>query len=385
MAQKVLLYTQDSIAARAELLQLGGRILHQFGSECFVAELPDSVDVANLVKSSPSPASPLDNATRLAVEAWNGGPNNIGAATASSTGVASAEEGLAWDATGFSPPRQLDDEDPTAPPGAVRLLSTDTVTSRYLIGSVAVGIVMVSSVSGSEVMSDVEKTLILEQLQLGLDFLANVEPLAEVSFAYDIRPVVVDVPPGPYAGAAAPYEAYERDWRDAALETMGFRTGHLGYQDYANYLRVSYRSDWAYVVFVTKYRLGWFAYAGRERVVMGPNFVRDDGSLSTNWGGWGLANVHRIFAHETGHIFGADDEYGNCNCGSTPGTGGHLRIPNNNCRTCFPPGVQAECLMNANTLSLCQWSKGQIGWHPALLTGGTSLLKILAGYPWKPC
>ena len=197
----------------------------------------------------------------------------------------------------------------------------------------------------------------------------------------DIQPVTVTSTPGPYDGVAEPYENYERGWRDAALSTLGFGAGRAGYRAYANHLRTTRGTTWAYVAFFTKYLLDHFAYAGAERVVMGPNHVRDDGSIGTDWGGWGLDDVNRVFAHETGHIFGAADEYGSCTCGSL---NGHLRVPNNNCRNCFPPGSQADCLMNANTLTLCQCSRGQIGWTEETLGMRTFMQSIVFGTGANP-
>ncbi len=158
--------------------------------------------------------------------------------------------------------------------------------------------------------------------------------------------------PGPYSGVVEPYERFERDWRDAALAAMGYGPGRTGYQQYANDLRSSRHTDWSYVAFFTKYPLNHFAYAIVEKVVM--NYAND---------GWGPDNINRVFANESCHIFGAADEYGSCGCGTTSG---HLAVPNNNCVNCFPPGAQLPCLMSANTLAMCDFSRRQIGWDERL-------------------
>jgi hypothetical protein len=167
---------------------------------------------------------------------------------------------------------------------------------------------------------------------------------------FDIRPVTVSVPPGPYPDAGDAYEEYEKGWRDAALAQMGYPGGRTGYGQYARELRAAKGTRWSYVAFFTKYQLNHFAYAIWEKVVM--NYQNDN---------WGPDDIHRVFAHESCHIFGAADEYGNCTCG---GSYGHLGAPNNNCGGC--PEEQVQCLMNRNTLEMCTWSRQQIGWDTSL-------------------
>ena len=354
MAQKVLRFTQDEAAAKAEVERLGGRIIHQFTPAAFVAELPAAVDLSTLTASSAQPTQPVDATTQLAVDAWT-------TATAAKQerieGAPSPTEGLPWDTPGFQPPRGF-----TTPAAATRIAaaptevseSTGTPTSLYMVGSVAVGLVLVSRDSGAEAMTSEERIKIVQEVQEGLDWLATVEPRARVSFVYDIRPVTVTSAPGPYIGVTDPYEQFERDWRDAALAAMGYPAGGPGYLKYVNDLRAGRHTDWAYVAFFTKYPLNHFAYAVAEKVVM--NYAND---------GWGPDRINRVFAHESCHIFGAADEYGSCVCG---GASGQLGVPNNNCVNCFPPGTERQlpCLMNQNTLAMCDFSRRQIGWDPSL-------------------
>jgi hypothetical protein len=352
MAKKVLRFTQDVAAAGEEVTRLGGRIIHQFSPTAFVAELPDAVDLMALTASTTQPAQPLDAVTQMAVTAWT---TASAAKLARIAAAPSRTEGLSWDTPGYDPPREFG-----TPVAIVRAAvdtevvaeSTGTPTSLYMIGSVAVGVVMVSRDTGTEVLTEAEQIKILQEVQEGLDWLTGVEPRARVSFVYDIRPVTVTSAPGPYSGVTEPYERFERDWRDAALAVMGYAAGRPGYQQYANDLRSSRHTDWAYVAFFTKYPLNHFAYAVVEKLVM--SYAND---------GWGPDNINRVFAHESCHIFGAADEYGSCVCGTTSG---HLGVPNSNCVNCFPPGAQIPCLMNANTLSMCDFSRRQIGWDPSL-------------------
>ena len=131
---------------------------------------------------------------------------------------------------------------------------------------------------------------------------------------------------------------------------MGYRKGPQGSVDYVNDLKTQKGTDWAYVAYFTKYPLHHFAYAVYERLVM--SYEND---------GWGTDHINKVFAHETCHIFGAADEYGNCDCDSVHG---YLAVPNRNCRRCAPDGV--SCLMDRNELTLCEWSRKQIGWDEQL-------------------
>jgi hypothetical protein len=363
MAKQLLRFTLDEAGARSEVAHLGGRIIHQFSPAAFVAELPDAVDPQALSHSTATPVQALDAPTQLAVDAWLA--NESRKAT-----PPPHTEGLPWDSPGYKPPLFFKAKPIT--PGSVVELSTDVPTSRYLIGSVAVGVVLVSRNQGAEVMTSAERTQILSEIQAGLTWLAGVEPLAQVSFVYDIQPVTVTATPGPAAGITDPFEQYEQGWRDAALAVLGYGVGPAGYQAYANALVKSKNTSWGYVIFASKYTLNHFAYASNERVVIGPN----DAGGGTNWGGWGITNIHRFLAHESCHICGAEDEYGSCTCGSQSG---HLRVANNNCVNCFPPGSQAACLMNQNTQVLCDWSRGQIGWIEETLKMRTYMQSIVFG------
>jgi hypothetical protein len=274
--------------------------------------------------------------------------------SAQGSAAPSHTEGLPWDTPGYEPPLQRINTPQLSlalPHDAVEL-STGTPTSLYLTESVAVGLVLVSRDQGAEAMTDEERRKIVQEAQAALDWLATVELRARLSWVYDIRPITVNTDKGPYSGVSDPFERFECGWRDAALNAMGYAGGRSGYQKYVNDLRSSRNTRWAYVAFFTKYPLNHFAYAIWEKVVI--NYEND---------GWGPDNIHRVFAHESCHIFGAADEYGSCSCGEAYG---QLGAPNNNCVKCFPPGTQVPCLMNANTQTICDWSRKQIGWDQSL-------------------
>jgi hypothetical protein len=76
--------------------------------------------------------------------------------------------------------------------------------------------------------------------------------------------------------------------------------------------------------------------------------------------GWGPDNIDRVFAHETGHVFGCPDEYAgsSCNCG---GSWGRFGRPNTNCENCAPGGG-IDCLMKGNTWQVCDATHAHLGW-----------------------
>jgi len=71
-----------------------------------------------------------------------------------------------------------------------------------------------------------------------------------------------------------------------------------------------------------------------------------------------------VIAHESCHIFGALDEYSLSSCNCTD-KGGELQVENGNCKLCATKFV--PCIMEANTLAMCDYTRGQLGWRTPLL------------------
>lgn len=357
MPRDVLLSAEGQEDLEQRITQAKGRVTHRFAGGLLIARFPDSARFQGLEAGLTSrefvghkPANAKEKVLELVAKAWaaniNAGPDL----------APTAEEGVAWTNQNFTAPAfntgAFEAElSPLAPAnnGAVAL-STGTPTSRYMVGSIALGLVIVSGDTPALAFTDAEKEKIIEQVQRGANFLATAEPRAQVSFSYDIQDLQVTTAEGPYPNASNIYEQYEMGWRDAALSKLGYSPGRVGYRAYANALMADQGTKWGYVAFFTKYQLRHFAYAVYEKLVM--NYANDN---------WGPDNIHRVFAHESCHIFGASDEYGSCVCGEV---GGELNGPNKNCVNCQT--TQVPCLMNANTLQFCKWTKKQIGWDASL-------------------
>ncbi|MFF0747469.1 RICIN domain-containing protein [Streptomyces sp. NPDC004111] len=237
-------------------------------------------------------------------------------------------------------------------------------TSSYLEGSVAVGIVIVEGPTAGLKFSAAERTKVVAEVQNGLGWLASAAPQAAPSFHYDVHVVPLTVAPDPNAGDL------EALWRDPALAALGYPAGGTGVLQYAEHLRGTLGTRWTYVAFFTKYPLNHFAYA----FIGGPYLVMDYAN-----DGWGPDNIDRVFAHETGHVFGAPDEYASsgCDCG---GAWGRFGMPNGNCENCAQGGGVA-CLMRGNDFAFCPFTPAHLGlWLDSpLISRATSKVADIRG------
>ncbi len=335
----------DDIGATAAAPVAGGigRVAHRYGprvlvveqgtaaAEALAAPVPGAVVGVSGADVSDAPVAGLDETGRLGLEAFVLRSSSDYAETKAQRPLA----GESWDHEQATVPDLHDVEGEVA---ASALAGAPT--SSRLTGSVAVGVVIVEGPTADLQFTDVEKTKVVAEVQNGLSWLGAQSLQGAVTWAYDIRIVTIATEPDP----AAP-RALEALWRDPAMSQLGFGTGMGAVSSYVQKLRADLATTWAYCAFFTKYPVGHFAYAsiGGPRLVM--QYAND---------GWGPDNIDRVFTHETGHIFGAPDEYAssNCTCG---GSWGFFQEPNANCAVCASGGG-VECLMRANTWAMCQWT-----------------------------
>jgi hypothetical protein len=220
-------------------------------------------------------------------------------------------------------------------------------TSDRLKGRVALSIIMVSGPEPGLVLSNADQVKIVAEIQNGLGWLGAQSPARDVTFVYETHALTVDVPNDVTGGD---YETFEAPWRDAAMAQLGVGPGLGNVRAYVNALRGRLGTDWAYCTFFTRYNLRHFAYAG----IGGPRLV-----MHFENDGWGVENIDRVFAHESGHIFGAPDEYASsgCDCGGAWGVYGR---PNSNCANCAPGGG-VPCIMRSNEWAMCDHTKLHLG------------------------
>lgn len=258
-------------------------------------------------------------------------------------------------------------------PQVLSVDEADKYTSCYMIGRVTVGIILMESNGSDENWTDEQEEITINEIVQSLDYLAYAANQNGVNLTWFYE-VHYRVPTSyePIQGRAVPYYVYfpyphtEFEWMNDALSHLGCSDGYEGMYQYCNRLRSQYQTDWAYMTFVvmdsndTDHLFSeeglWFAYSQLE----GPYVV-----MTYNNYNWSPAGMYIVFDHETGHIFGAADEYipGGCNEYDCLETYGYLDVPNMNCKACNENSV--PCIMRGNGQweDFCYYSKGQIGWR----------------------
>lgn len=332
ITERAILWPDDERAAGAP-----GAALHRYGRVQIVAMPADESDLAQ--PGAQAPGSAPGGLTALE------GLGVAALALRESAGYKSTKEarpgdGEPWNMAGCM-------QEPPAGPGAAPGARTGP-TSAFLEGSVATGIVIVQGPTPDLKFTDAEVLKIVAEVQNGLTFLASSNPLAAVSFAYDIQNVTLSVP-------AIPNIPDEGLWRDPAMAALGFTADYSGVFEYLESLRTRLGTRWTYCAFFTKYPVQHFAYA----YLGGPYIVMDPAN-----DGWGPDNIDRVFAHETGHIFNCPDEYAASGC-DCAGAWGRFGVSNDNCANCAVGGGVA-CLMKINDFTLCPYTRMHFGWDPHL-------------------
>ena len=325
------------------------QVLHRYGK----------IEISDLEPTAPMPegpaAAPVPREAERAAETLTErlGLSAFGLRSSDRYAKDKAErpfKGRSWgseeDDEGPSPIHIPDDDDTSNDPDIAG--APTAPLSQRMTGQIALGLVLVSGTEEHLVLSELEKTQVIAEVQNGLSFLASQSPAKDVTFVHEIHDLIAtaaEVTDG------STYEDFEKPWRDDALAQLGFDPGFLGARAFAEDLRERLGTDWAYVAFFTKYRLKHFAYAN----IGGPKLV-----MHYKNDGWGPNNIDAVFAHETGHIFNAPDEYGGakCNC---EGSWGFFERPNANCASCAPGGG-VRCLMRMNDFVMCESTPFHLGY-----------------------
>jgi len=239
-------------------------------------------------------------------------------------------------------------------------------TSEYLYGNVLVSIILPESNgmidTSREDWTTTERDNVVNEIVDGLLWWLNKVP-SNVNLA--IYYLTQSGVPTSYEPISRP-QSDEGLWIQESLDYLGYPGTDYFIQvyDYNNHLRDVYEIDWAYTVFVVDssndfnnmFSDGYFAYAYLD----GPFMVMTYGN-----NGYGINNMDTVMAHETGHIFGAGDEYSSSGCSCTRKYG-FLNVENQNCEN--DCSSDAACIMRGDippytNNNLEYYSKSQVGWR----------------------
>ncbi len=241
-------------------------------------------------------------------------------------------------------------------------------TSEYMIGRVAVGLVLVESDGSIEpdqsTWTTVQRQNVISKVRAGLDWWAARQPEAHLSFLIDDHatlPIPTGYEPINHAQAA------EGLWISDVMAHMGYTTTTYfnRVRTYVNDLRNQYQTDWAFTIFVVNssgdpdgaFSDGYFAYA----YVGGPFLV-----MTYDNGNYGIDHMDAVAAHEVGHIFRALDQYASANIPCTTASG-YLNVENQNsqrpgCASDRPSIMRGGISPYLND-AIDPLASGQIGWR----------------------
>lgn len=241
-------------------------------------------------------------------------------------------------------------------------------TSEYMVGRVAVGLVLVESDGSIDPdrsnWTAVQQQTVISQVQAALNWWIVRRPGTQLSFVIDDHatiPVTTGYEPIDHPQAA------EGLWISDVMAKMGYTTN--GYfnrvRTYVNDLRAENDADWAFTIFVVNsngdpdaaFSDGYFAYA----YLGGPFMV-----MTYDNGNYGIAHMDAVAAHEVGHMFHALDQYASANIPCTVASG-YLNVENQNSQRAGCSSDVASIMRGGIsaylTGSLDPSAAGQIGWR----------------------
>ena len=233
-------------------------------------------------------------------------------------------------------------------------------TSLFAIGDYAVSIITPESISGSEDWTSQELSDVYAEIINGLDWWIARNPDADLTFVYNYEeqvPIASEPIEGNGLGG----------WIIETMNSLGYSSSYPGLiYDYINDLRNEMNTDWGFVLFVVdssndvdgKFSDGKFAFTVMNNGNGGVYSV-----MTYDNAGYGISQMDSVVAHETGHIFGALDQYFPCSCDSVLG---YLNYENQNCEnTCLidEPSIMKELSISFPSGLVDEYARGQIGWQ----------------------
>lgn len=304
---------------------MGGRMTHRFPPNALIGDIPEdkiasligskNIKKIEIVKVDISSIEKYGNSVKVAVNIWNHRFDKNGVSTVDRSKLKPLYKDM------LIVPKEMKGSIEENGSSKIPIISKSRPygagfwdTSEYFIGDITVGIVFLESNGvidpNTEDWTWTEENNVQSEIFDGLNWWANRDPRAKLSFTYNI-----------YLGVPTKYEpishpqSQEYLWINDAmtyLEYLGYPT-YTSYFDnvhsFNNYLRDFRHTDWAYTFFIVDSsndidgrfadgQYSAYAYLGGPFVVM--TYDND---------GYGIDNMDYVAAHETGHIFYATDEY----------------------------------------------------------------------------
>ena len=223
---------------------------------------------------------------------------------------------------------------------------------EYMIGDVAVTVIFPESDGAidpsTENWDTSRMSTCISEITAGLTWWENLEPRANLNFSIYTYHELTSYEP--ISGTS--WLGDESLWIDEILAGLGYTAGSYSDKvgDLNNAQRSHHKTDWAYTIFVAdSYNDpdGLFADGLNGRAGFGGPYVM----MTYDNGSYGIDNMDRVAAHETGHIFFATDEYN-----GKSESGGYLNIQEDE--------DALDCMMNYRLdWNLCPSSRGQVGWR----------------------
>jgi hypothetical protein len=373
------LHTQQAI----QLIEaVDGRIVHVFPPHILIGTIPFTAEpgligqsgIVQIARGVVDPASveSYGQTAVVGVQTWN---TLFASPDAAPDATVLSQEEIAGDLVNdaLEPPDLPSDFAPGQPAGSDVSAQSGGFTpgyyqtSDYMIGDVAVGIILPESDGSGDPSTEdwtaAERQLVYNEIAAACNWWAARESRAHLRFFYDdhfSNPVPTS------------YEPINHPHSEQGL-WIGDVMGRLGYsassyftrvRDYNNALRQAYGTDWAFTIFVVDssndgdnyFSDGYFAYA----YLGGPFTVMTYGN-----NGYGPGNMDAVTAHEMGHIFLALDQYASAKQSCTRRSG-YLAVENQN-------SLYGSCSSNETSIMRGQvwpysqgavdlYARGQIGW-----------------------
>lgn len=357
----------------------GGQATFKFGKEIIWAYIPsDKIDKFNgnvklfsgLIENSTIENLNLTDTQKSIFNAWNlRFVKSSGSLTAKSMNIQKANlNDIKFGREGvFAKPNNLNKK------FMVANAFTNSLTNdnKYLIGDVVVGLVFVQNTATNGQIDwpwanydwdSNEYSIVINNVVNGLSWLGQQNPNSHVTWTIEYtEDALVNIEPtdGGYI--------CEGGWVDQALSNMSYSN----YDDYTNHLRNDYNARWSFAMFMVighnTFSDSYFSYEC--------GFNSDYGRVVSTYeaGEWGHDNLNSVLAHETAHVFGANDKYCQpgyscCTCSAITG---YLNVQNSNCEAgCFP-GYEDSCgtctqvssLMRNQTWVIDSVTAEQLGWR----------------------